>query len=136
MKNLRRVNMSLLFTQSTIILLTLPLFLSACTTSANRDPIKEKMSKLDTEIITFIGATNCTSNNQCHSIGYGDKPCGGFSSYLIYSEQNTNVDELKNRVRQYNKLSKTWNRQNNISSPCDIAMPPPLRCRQQTCQRQ
>ena len=109
--------------------------LVACTsnTSPNTD-IQHKMSQLDKETKGLIKAAACTSDNQCHSIGFGDKPCGGFVSYRIYSEANTDVALLKSKVSQYNKLSKQWNRENNRVSTCDMLMQPQLTCRNQTCQ--
>ncbi len=108
--------------------------LSSCASNSKPDPIQKNMSELKTDIQAIIGSANCTSTIQCQSIGFGDKPCGGFSTYLIYSNQRIDVDKLKNRVDQYNKLSETWNRENNISSTCEMLMPPLLTCHQQTCQ--
>lgn len=127
MKALSRVNM--------IISLLIASFLSSCASSSKSDPIQQNMSKLDADIQAIIGSANCTSTMQCQSIGFGDKPCGGFSSYLIYSDLSTDIETLKKHVSQYNKLSEIWNRENNISSTCDMLMPPPLACHQQTCQQ-
>ena len=126
MKALSRVNM--------IISLLIASFLSSCASNSKPDPIQQNMSKLDADIQAIIGSANCTSTMQCQSIGFGDKPCGGFSSCLIYSDLSTDIETLKKHVSQYNKLSELWNRENNISSTCDMLMPPPLTCHQQTCQ--
>ena len=117
-----------------IILLSTSLLGCAANTSNNTD-IQTKMSRLDKEVKSLINSAACTSDNQCHSIGFGDKPCGGFMSYRIYSDLNTDVALLKNKVSQYNKLSKQWNRENNRVSTCDMLMPPQLSCRNQICQK-
>ena len=111
--------------------------LIACTTNSPAKPkhsIQNKMSQLDKEVKTLVGSASCTSNKQCHTIGYGDKPCGGFMSFQVYSEQNTNVTLLMSKVAQYNQLSKQWNRDNDAISNCMMLMPPELTCRNQTCQ--
>ncbi len=93
------------------------------------------MAELDNEISTIIGAASCTTTDQCHSIGFGHKACGGFMSYRVYSNQNTNVAQLKNRVDKHYKLSKEWNRINNNVSNCMMLTPPTISCRLGTCQK-
>ena len=100
----------------------------------SEESIQDKMSRLDTETKAIIGTASCSTSNQCHSIGFGDKPCGGFTSYRIYSEQGTNVALLKGKVAQYNTLSKQWNRKNGRISNCMMLMQPELNCHKQTCQ--
>ena len=111
--------------------------LIACTVDPTPKPqksIQEKMSQLDKETKALIGSASCTTNKQCHGIGFGDKACGGFMSFRVYSDQNTDISQLKKTVDRYNKLSEQWNRENNIVSTCDYLMPPQLNCKQQTCQ--
>ena len=111
--------------------------LIACTAEApskSEESIQDKMSRLDNETKTIIGTASCSTSNQCHSIGFGNKPCGGFTSYRIYSDQATDVTSLKGKVAQYNTLSKQWNRKNGSISNCMMLMQPELTCRQQTCQ--
>ena len=104
-------------------------------TSANTDDaIKTKMLHLDKRTKKLIGSASCSSDNQCHSIGFGHKPCGGFYSYRIYSDQNTNVTQLKNQIKQYNELTREQNKKGNLVSDCMMLMPPQLTCRKQTCQ--
>ena len=104
-------------------------------TSANTDDaIKTKMLRLDKQTKKLIGSASCSSDNQCHSIGFGHKPCGGFYSYRIYSDQNTNVTQLKNQIKQYNELTREQNKKGNLVSDCMMLMPPQLTCRKQTCQ--
>ncbi len=98
-----------------------------------QNDIASKMARLDKQTEEIIGTANCSTDNQCHFIGFGDKPCGGFMSYKIYSDQNTNVALLKSKVAQYNQLSREWNIRNNRVSNCMMLMPPQLSCRNHTC---
>lgn len=97
-------------------------------------PIKEKMAQLDKETKALIGSASCSSDNQCHSIGFSQKPCGGFYSYRVYSDQNTNTAELVSKVNQYNALSREWNKQNKLISNCMMMLKPQVACRKLTCQ--
>ena len=96
--------------------------------------LKEKMALLDKETKALIGPASCSSDNQCHSLGFTHKPCGGFSSYRIYSDKNTDVAQLKSKVKQYNALSKEWNKKNNLISDCMLLVQPTLACKVKTCQ--
>ena len=124
-------------TISTIIVISLSTLLLSCSSSITTTPnsIPKKMAELDNEISTIIGSASCTSTNQCHSIGFGHKACGGFMSYRLYSDQNTNVAQLKNRVDKHYKLSKEWNRINNTVSNCMMLAPPTVSCRGAICQK-
>ncbi len=95
---------------------------------------QSSMKRLDKEIKALIGSASCSSDSQCHSIGFGHKPCGGFYAYRIYSDKNTNVNLLKSKVSRYNALSREWNRKNQLASNCMMLMQPQLACRNQTCQ--
>lgn len=121
----------------TIFIGLVSLVLISCSPGSTINPdksTKDKMSKLDKESKALISSANCLTSNQCHSIGFGHKPCGGFYSYRIYSDQGTDVAILKNKINQYNILSKAHNKNNNIISNCMMLMQPQLACREKTCQ--
>ena len=107
---------------------------SANTPATTDDAIKTKMLRLDKQTKKLIGSASCSSDNQCHSIGFGHKPCGGSYSYRIYSDQNTNVFQLKDQVKQYNELTREQNKKGNLVSDCMMLIPPQLACRKHTCQ--
>lgn len=111
--------------------------LIACTsnTSVNtEETTKEKMSRLDKETKALISPVNCLSTDQCHSVGFGHKPCGGFNAYRIYSDVNTDTSLLKSKIKQYNVLSKILNKKNNLASNCMMLIQPKLACITGTCQ--
>lgn len=96
--------------------------------------VEAQMSSLDKETKHLIGSASCTSASQCHSIGFGHKPCGGFYSYRIYSDKNTDVSKLESKVNQYNALSRELNKKNNLVSNCMMLIQPQLVCRDKSCQ--
>lgn len=95
------------------------------------------MKHLQNEIKEMIKSPLvCSSSSQCRSIGFGAKPCGGFYSYLRFSQQNTDEERLTEKVNLYNKLSRKWNNDNNVVSNCMMLMQPELVCINQRCQSQ
>jgi len=110
--------------------------LLACSGSSLKadETLKTKMLRLDKETEKLIGSASCSSNSQCHSIGYGHKPCGGFYSYRIYSDQNTDVSKLKKHIKQYNDLTREQNKESDLVTDCMMLIPPQTACLQNTCQ--
>ena len=69
----------------------------------------------------------------CAYIAFGSKPCGGPWSYLVYSI-SIDVDLLKSKVKQYNKMEDEYNRKHGIASDCAIVLPPTsLNCVNDKC---
>lgn len=119
---------------NTILFGLISVGLIACTASTSaKESTKDKMSRLSKETKVLIDSASCSSNNQCQSIGFGHKACGGFSAYRIYSNMNTDTSLLKSKVKRYNVLSKELNKKNNLVSNCMMLMQPQLACKQQIC---
>lgn len=120
-----------------VILGFVSLGIMACSSGEADKPdqsIKGQMTQLDKESKALIGSASCISDAQCQSIGFGHKPCGGFYSYRIYSDMDTDTVQLKSTVNQYNVLSREFNKKNNLVSNCMLLMQPELACHNQTCQ--
>ena len=115
------------------ILITL-LACSEGTVANENKSLENQMSLLDQQAKRLIGSANCSLDTQCHSIGFGHKPCGGFYAYRIYSDKKTDVAQLVNTVNQYNALSRELNKKNNLVSNCMMLMQPVLTCYKQACQ--
>lgn len=95
---------------------------------------KDEMEMLDAEIQHMLEVTqSCESDDQCQTIGYGDKPCGGFRSYLSYSTHVTDIARLEALVEHYNKLDRRLNQQNNMMGTCEAVVPPSLSCQNSVC---
>jgi len=93
-------------------------------------PVKKLTNK--EEILNIIGL-GCDNDNQCKVIGFGDAPCGGFSSYLIYSEKDTDVTLLKKMVNKHNTLDKIKNQKQGIVGICRHIPPPTTQCDANLC---
>ena len=84
------------------------------------------------DIKELIGLS-CTSNTQCKTIGYGDSPCGGYASYLVYSTADTDEAILKKEVAKYNALDKAKNKKEGIVGICRHIPAPATRCKANIC---
>jgi hypothetical protein len=76
---------------------------------------------------------SCDTNEQCKSIGFGDKPCGGFQSYKIYSTKTLDDTTFIKMVNSYNALDKENNLKNQMASTCDMLLQPSVACVQGQC---
>lgn len=98
----------------------------------HRDIGADKKTVADT-VDFMIRDLTCDKNEDCHTIGFGDKPCGGFTSYKIYSQKTVNQPELKKIVSQYNDLEKEQNEDNGMMSTCEALLEPAVACVQNQC---
>ena len=88
---------------------------------------------LETEIKSMTQNLSCETDTDCHAIGYGDKPCGGFKSFLIYSSPHADEDKLIDLVQQYNDEDHRRNMSLGMTSTCDILLEPTVSCQSRQC---
>ena len=115
-------------TTAPFFMFLLTLMVAACHVQAG-----DEMDILEKQISSLTKNLECDTTEQCKSIGYGDKPCGGFQSYLPYSTKHTNETELIAKVEQFNKLDKQKNIDNNMVSTCEMLLQTPYTCQQGHC---
>jgi len=111
--------------------LCLSIFCLIQTSCAQQSQPIEKISSKE-EILNIIGLS-CENDNQCKAIGFGDSPCGGYSSYLVYSETDTDVTQLKKMVNKYNALDKIKHQKQGIVGICRHIPPPGTQCNANQC---
>ena len=97
------------------------------------DKYRSELQGLGTEIQGIVGDAACTYDSECKAIGYGSKPCGGPSSYLAYSVENTDVPLLEGKVRQFNALQRAYQGKLRIASDCMVVSKPVITCEQKRC---
>jgi hypothetical protein len=112
-----------------IFIFFLTLIISACNVQA-----EDETNILRDQISALTKNLDCDNSEQCKSIGYGDKPCGGYMSYLLYSTKTTPETELITKVEQFNKLDKQRNIDNNMVSTCEMLLQSTYTCQQSKCQ--
>lgn len=78
---------------------------------------------LNREINALVGTPTADSAQACAVVGYGSKPCGGPSRWLIYSRQVTDDEILLPLVERYNRLTEQFNQQQGLMSDCAVLEP-------------
>ena len=111
--------------------------LSSCSTSDDQTKQKAEeiriIDELGNEIRTLVDSSVCNNETDCAYIAFGSKPCGGPWSYLVYST-SIDVDLLKSKVEQYNKMEDEYNKKHGIGSDCAVVLPPSsLKCENGKC---
>ncbi|MCB9980184.1 MAG: ankyrin repeat domain-containing protein [Rhodospirillales bacterium] len=79
--------------------------------------------KLASELNAMVADLSCDNNPECRSFGFGDKPCGGFWKYMLYSVRNVDEKMLLRKAEQYKALDEIYNKTQNIGSACDVTQP-------------
>ncbi len=91
------------------------------------------LDSLRAEVRQLVAEPACDDANQCRSIAFGSKPCGGPWSYLVYSTQATDSAKLAAAVAQYNAREAQLNRELGRASDCRMVAPPRLDCVASRC---
>ena len=94
--------------------------------SARDESDRERLRELKRAIDLEIGEPRADSVAQCKYIGFGDKPCGGPWTYLVYSTARTDESKLERLVREYNALQKKINAEERLGSDCSVPPEPEL----------
>lgn len=87
---------------------------------------RTRLKKLAQEIMDEIGTPKADRVEQCRSIGFGAKPCGGPWRYLVYSRRVSDSEKLQTLVAQYNALQRKINEEEGIASDCSAVGPPTI----------
>ncbi len=119
-----------------IIMIVCVASLAAC---KDDDPVFDEaadratLDKMAAQIDTLITEGTCTDSEDCRSIAFGDKPCGGPWSYKIYSVSGVDTTQLAGMVEAYNKFNKVLNERHGWMSDCMVVMPPNIDCVEGKC---
>ena len=89
----------------------------------SRQDYEEELRDRFQKIENLIAQGKCENPEDCDSMPLGNKPCGGPSSYVIFSE-SIDRDKLGAMVEQYTELEKEYNEKFGISSDCSLVGPP------------
>lgn len=85
---------------------------------------EDRLARLEREIETEIGVPHASSTDQCRTIAFGSKPCGGPWRYLVYSTEVTDPETLEKLVADYNALQAEINEENEVASDCMYVVDP------------
>ncbi|MCK9997450.1 MAG: hypothetical protein KAH56_14340 [Candidatus Krumholzibacteria bacterium] len=94
---------------------------------------RSSLVEMEAQIDTLISAGTCADTEDCRSIAFGDKPCGGPWSYKIYSVSGVDTLQLVGLVDAYNKFNKVLNERHGWMSDCMVVMSPDIDCVEGRC---
>ena len=119
-----------------IIMIVCVASLAAC---KDDDPVLDEaadratLDKMAAQIDTLITEGTCADSEDCRSIAFGDKPCGGPWSYKIYSVSGVDTLQLADLVHAYFKFNRMLNERHGWMSDCMVVMPPNIHCVEGRC---
>ena len=92
------------------------------------------------QIAELIGDAACDGAGECHTVGIGDKPCGGPAAYLAWSSGVTRPDALAALASRHREARRLQNERSGMRSNCAVTPDPGAVCRprvsdgKRTCQ--
>lgn len=94
---------------------------------------EERMAVISGEVDAVIANKSCNGVDDCASIAWGSKPCGGPWGYLVYAPDNVDVTGLETLVEEYNRLESELNQLTGAGSDCAVVEAPELECADNLC---
>jgi hypothetical protein len=91
-------------------------------------PGETPVEDLRRDITSAQGEPTCSSADQCRTVAFGAKPCGGPRSYLIYSTAAADTARLATLVAEYNRLEAEANAREGRVSDCMFVAQPTVAC--------
>jgi len=79
---------------------------------------EEQLSAIGAEIDELSADRSSTSDSECGVVAIGSKPCGGPTSYIIYSRATVDEELLLAKVEQYTELDRLINNLRHYGSDC------------------
>ena len=90
----------------------------------NEDRYERKLSTLRAQIDAEIGDAEASDVASCRTLPLGDKPCGGPWTYLVYSTEVSDADDLRALAEEYDRIDRARNRACELVSTCDVTPEP------------
>ena len=88
---------------------------------------------LGEEIVALAHDLSCDLDSECRAVGFGNRVCGGFSEYIIYSTKSVDYEYIETLSSKYYELDKQHNLETGGSSICSITQPRVSACIYSKC---
>lgn len=85
---------------------------------------ERELQALRSEIDQEVGEAEATSEAACRVLPLGAKPCGGPWTYLVYSAEASDPEQLEALVTDYYRVDSTRNRACELASDCAFISEP------------
>lgn len=83
---------------------------------------------------SLVGEARCESDDQCRTVGWGHKACGGPQRWVAYSTLGTDVPALERLAREHAERQRAEQERGGMVSNCAYVPDPGARCVAQRCQ--
>lgn len=78
----------------------------------------DQLAAAQSDILAQIGDASCASEEDCRTVAFGAKPCGGPWEYLAYCVSGLDEPALLDAIDDYNQLEQAYNLQEDLASTC------------------
>lgn len=110
----------------------LALSASACGSAPQHTPGPSAQG-LAERIASEIGDAACDNSQQCRTLAYGHKACGGPEKYLAYSTRRSDSARLSDLARQLADERRRQDEREGMMSTCSVVIDPGATCRAGRC---
>jgi len=83
---------------------------------------------LEAKVLALIGDAICDSHDQCRSLAFGAKACGGPQAYLAWSTYRTDETGLNAAAKQYASARRDEIKASGMASDCSLVADPGAYC--------
>jgi hypothetical protein len=90
-------------------------------------------SALAVQLQQQIGDAPCSSDDQCHTVAWGEKACGGPERWVAWSTQTIDAKTVNDLARRLAEARKADHLRAGAVSTCLIQADPGARCVAQHC---
>lgn len=108
----------------------LALSASAC---GSAPPTEARPQGLAERIALEVGDAACDNSQQCRTLAYGHKACGGPERYLAYSTRRSDSARLSDLARQLADERRRQDEREGMMSTCSVVADPGATCRAGRC---
>ncbi len=98
--------------------------------------LAQEMERLSKAAEELIGEAWCHGPDDCRTMAWGSKPCGGPATHIVYSATMTDAAQLQAVADSFHDLQDEHNRRAGIGSDCMYVSPPEVDCVDSRCGRQ
>ena len=111
------------------------LFMFGCNDddSAAIEVREARMLEISNNVEAITANKSCNGGDDCATIAWGSKPCGGPWGYLIYAPSNVDVPRLEALAAEYAQLQSEVNVLRKLVSDCALIPVPELECSDNIC---
>lgn len=83
---------------------------------------------LEAEVRRLVGSASCTADEQCRTLAFGAKACGGPQAYIAWSTLVTDAAALESVAERYAALRREELRSSGVVSDCALVVDPGATC--------